>query len=78
MQRVLVDAQKKADARKEELQTRTKQVERLELIISDLQNKVLNRSFTDYTTKPQYTNLILIYPSYESHGGFNYDETCKH
>lgn len=65
MQRVLVDAQKKADARKEELQTRTKQVERLELIISDLQNKVLNSSFTDYT-KPQYTNLILIYPSHES------------
>ena len=44
LQRVLVDAQKKADARKEELQTKTKQVEKLEVVINDLQNKV--RIFT--------------------------------
>ena len=42
-----MDAQKKADARKEELQTRTKQVERLELVITDLQNKVLKSRFAD-------------------------------
>ena len=40
LQKVLVDAQKKADARKEELQTKTKQVEKLEVVINDLQNKV--------------------------------------
>ena len=40
LQKVLVDAQKKADARKEELQTKTKQVEKLEVVIDDLQNKV--------------------------------------
>ena len=40
LQKVLVDAQKKADARKEELQTKTKQVEKLEVVINDLQNRV--------------------------------------
>ena len=37
---MLVEAQKKADARKEELQTKNKQVEKLENVINDLQNKV--------------------------------------
>ena len=40
MQRVLVDTEKKSDARKEELQSKTKQCEKLENIINDLQNKV--------------------------------------
>ena len=40
MQRVLVDTEKKSDARKEALQSKTKQCEKLENIINDLQNKV--------------------------------------
>ena len=37
---MLVDTEKKSDARKEELQSKTKQCEKLENIINDLQNKV--------------------------------------
>ena len=40
LQKALVETQKKADARKEEVQTKTKQVEKLEKITNDLKDRV--------------------------------------
>lgn len=45
LQKVLVEAQKKADRRKEEVQTKSKQVEKLETIINNLQDKVNKITF---------------------------------
>ncbi|KAL9963858.1 hypothetical protein ACROYT_G027409 [Oculina patagonica] len=41
LQKTLVDSQRKADSRKEELLAKAKQVEKLELVINDLQNKTI-------------------------------------
>ena len=41
LQKALVESQKKADSRKEELLTKTKQLEKLEIIINDLQNHTI-------------------------------------
>ena len=42
---MLVEAQKKADRRKEEVLTKSKQVEKLQIIINNLQDKVRKITF---------------------------------
>lgn len=42
---MLVEAQKKADRRKEEVLTKSKQVEKLQIIINNLQDKVHKITF---------------------------------